>query len=248
MKRLAQIVFLFAAMGIILVGCSGTGGSDTTAAWVAVFQDNFDRADTVGMNLGANWSIIGTPGTDEMYITSGQVHSSFQDASGPGVIAVYTGTVDYSKPLRVSVRAMITTGGAASPYEFLGIEINADGTTYAGYYASLTFDGSKLWLKLARTHGTNDVNPPAPALSDITASAASGAWYALEMETSGTTITARIKDTAGTTLGTVTITDSTAAPLSGGSVVFYNYIVDDTGAPMPGYSAEFDDFKLESCR
>ena len=244
MKRMAQIVLVCAAAVILFVGCSGGGNSEE---WVTVFEDNFDRADTTDLNLGTNWSIIGTLGTDEMYITSGEVRSSYQDAGGPGVIAVYTGTVDYSKPLRVSVKAKVTPGAPDSPYEFLGIEINADGTTYAGYYTSLTFDGAHLSLKLARTDGTNDVNPPAPALADVTGIVVDSTWYTIEMETSGTTITARIKDTAGATLGTVTITDPTATPLSSGSVVFYNYLVDDLGDPMPvGYYAEFDDFKLES--
>jgi hypothetical protein len=253
MKRLIQIVLVAAVAVLLVVSCSAPGGgsggtstSSTPPAWTTVFQDNFDRANTTGMSLGSDWSIIGS-GSDEMYITSNQVHSHFTASSGPGVIAVYNGTVDYSKPLRVSVKGMVSAPGA-SPTEFLGVEINANATTYAGYYETLTYDGAKLWLKLARTDGTNDLNPPAPAMSDITAFVNQGVWYILEIESSGSTITARMKDATGVTFGTATITDTTATRLTGGSVVFYNYITAN-GVPMspsPGYSAEFDDFKIES--
>jgi hypothetical protein len=78
-----------------------------------------------------------------------------------------------------------------------------------------------LSLKLARTDGTNDVTPPDPALYDITDLLGPGTWFIFEMESSGSKVTERTKDATGTTtLGTISITDST--PLSGGKVLFYN--------------------------
>lgn len=232
--------------------CAVTVTEPTPApAWTTVFLDNFNRADTTGRDLGADWTTMGS-GTDEITIHNNQVHSVFTttiEGQSQGAGAVYKGAVDYAKPLRVSVKAIIDTGGhPESPKEFLGLEINTQ-ITYEGYYTSLVFDSETdhLFLKLARTDGENDVASPIPAMYDVTDSVPPGNWYIFEIETSGSTITARIKNSTGTTtIGTVSITDLT--PISGGAVVFYNYIVDDTQTPMSGYSADFDDFLIESYR
>jgi hypothetical protein len=226
--------------------CAVTVTEPTHAlAWTTVFLDNFNRADTTGRDLGADWTTIGS-GTDEITILNNQVHSVFTTIGGPGAGAVYNGGVDYAKPLRVSVRGMITVGGAESPEEFVGLEINTQ-ITYEGYYTALVYDSGteNLFLKLARTDGANDVASPSPATYDVTGLVGPGNWYIFEIETSGSTITARIKNSTGTTtIGTVSITDPTL--ISGGAVVFYNYIVDDTQMPMSGYTADFDDFLIES--
>ena len=69
-------------------------------------------------------------------------------------------------------------------------------------------------------------------------------WYLFELESSGTDLTATVKDATGTTtLGSVSLTDDPRTYTTG-RLGFYNFTVNASYDPL-GYPVYFDDFALE---
>ena len=226
-------------MVLTLPGCNNPGSSTGGQAWKILFEDDFNRSDTTGRDLGSNWTIYTAGVSDEMNISGNQVYSSYID-SGVGVMAVYNGAVDYTEKLRVSVKFKINHGGTW-PVEIAGIAISTNEVT-AGYYLQLNYAGPDHVMKLAEFNGSIDVG-----VSTTNIALANNTWYLLELESDGILLTATLKDETGTNvIGTVTLTDSPRTYTTG-QVLFYNYTVD--GVPDPtGDPVYFDDFELEAYR
>lgn len=243
MKRLNAylVIAILISIGLLVfAGCASK--EEEPSGWTTLFEDNFNRANTTGRNLGTNYEIYGFD-PDEMYILNNEVYSSYATQGSGGVIAIYNGTVNYENKLRISVKFKVVVVDGW-PDEYAGIVINMNKDTWESYFLEVMYtfpDGHYLYL--GEFDGSDVVNEGIGTISSFS----SNTWYILEIESDGEKITGKLKDETGASvLATVTLTDSPRSYTTG-SVAFYNYVVDG-GTPQPDYPVYFDDFKIEEYR
>ena len=234
MRKRASIFIvtsIFIATVFLLVGCNTGGGG---GGGVPPFTDDFNRTDTSGRDLGStDWAIYisGSTAATTMTITTNEVESHFSDGV-LGIVAAYTGSVDYSKTIHMSVKFKIVSSGAV-PATVAGLFMNLRNSDFASYYLQVNnttvslseFDGAAVVGSNSSTHSiTNDT------------------WYILELDSSGDTLTGRLKDSGGNVLTSVSYTD-TPRTYSVGELGFYNFTTSDgtTAVDEPVY---FDDFSV----
>jgi hypothetical protein len=208
-----------------------------TADWL---KDEFTGGDTTGRNLGTDWTIYGT-GTDEMNISSGWVSSSYNDATNSmGVYAAYNGTIDYTGGLYASALVNL---GSGSPDIIGGIMINCDPSTWSGYFCQIEWNGSSAYqLVLVEFDGSVETYRSVSPITGTTFTA--GTTYLLDIDSNGTSFTAKLWDGTGTTEYASAALSDSPRTYSDGKVVFYNYVVDGSGNPT-GNILYWTDFYIE---
>jgi hypothetical protein len=213
-----------------------------TADWL---EDVFSGSATTGRDLGPDWTVYGT-GTDEMYIDSGWVTSVYNDATnGAGVYAEYNGTVDYAGGLYASALVDLDVSAplGGDPAIIGGIMINCDPNSWSGYYCQIEWDGfSAYQLVLVEFNGSTAVNTSAQSIAPAFAT---NTTYLLEIDSNGTSFTAKLWDSTGaaTEYASVTLTDNPRT-YTDGKVVFYNYVVNSSDNPT-GDTLYWTNFYIE---
>jgi hypothetical protein len=223
---------------------TAANGYTTRAYTVTVtadsFIDDFERADTTGLDLGTDWTVAGGA-SDVMRISTGCVYSQYQDTTNAdGISAAFNGDVDYTGTLSAST-AIYLSAAAVAPTVVGGIRINADPVTGGGYLCEIENDGSAYKLKLSLFTGSRELWTETVPLTGFGV----GSWYVLKVESLGSTLTATLCTTGDSpvTCGTATHTEAVRTYSTGG-VAVYNYVTNASLAPL-GYALFFDDVTIE---
>jgi hypothetical protein len=234
LKKLVKIFSIVFVLCFFLSGCGGGGstnpgtgpdttpGIDTTLTWTTVFSDDFNRADGP---LGANYTVNIGGGVATFTIVSNKaVYDTPSDNHGGE--AKYINNVNDTN-IRASVK--FTTGSNLN-IETIGIiaRFTAGSSDGTGYFLV----GDQNGFYIYRFDDT--VDEQLGANTSITLK--TNTTYILEFAIVGSTLIGYLKDSGGTILLKITVTDST---YSTGKVVFGAEGTDAT-------TIAFDDFKIET--